>query len=54
MEVFLNSLFPVPPDPPLIRDSNGRELLTHDIGPYEVDEDLSLDCEVTGGEGEIK
>ena len=44
------SSFSVPPDKPLIRASDGQEYHTHEIGPYEVDQDLNLDCEVTGGE----
>ncbi len=30
--------------------TDGKELLSYEIGPYEVDEDLVLDCEVTGGQ----
>lgn len=41
--------FSVPPDKPTIRNQNGRELLSYEIGPYEIDEDLMIDCEVTGG-----
>jgi hypothetical protein len=33
----------------LIRDRQGQELLTYDIGPYEIEQDLILECEVTGG-----
>ena len=34
----------------MIRDRHGQELLTYDIGPYEIEQDLILECEVTGGE----
>ncbi len=33
----------------MIRDRSGNNLLTYEIGPYEVDQDLVLECEVTGG-----
>ncbi len=41
----------MPPDKPVIRDRDGAQLLGYEIGSYEVDEDLVLDCDVTGGEG---
>lgn len=47
--VKLNLTIIVPPDKPTIRNQNGRELLSYEIGPYEIDEDLMIDCEVTGG-----
>jgi len=40
----------VPPEKPLIRDRHGQELLMYDIGPYEIEQDLILECEVSGGE----
>ena len=43
-------LVSVPPEKPLIRDRHGQEMLTYDIGPYEIEQDLILECEVTGGE----
>ncbi len=45
-------LFPstVPPEKPLVRGADGRELLDYEIGPFEVDQDLQLDCEVAGGD----
>ena len=49
----LTSMFvhvPVPPEKPLIRDRHGQELLMYDIGPYEIEQDLILECEVSGGE----
>ena len=39
----------VPPKKPLIKNKEGQILRSYEIGPYEVDEDLVLDCEVTGG-----
>lgn len=47
--VKLNLTIIVPPDKPIIRDQNGQELVTYEIGPYEVGQNLVLDCEVTGG-----
>ena len=44
-----NSLFAVPPDDPIIRNQNGQELSTYEIGPYEVGQNLILDCQVSGG-----
>ena len=42
-------MFSVPPDEPVIRNQNGQEMLTYEIGPYEVGQNLILDCEVSGG-----
>ena len=43
---------PVPPDKPVIRGRDGAEVTTAsgEVGPYEVDEDLVLECEVSGGQ----
>lgn len=32
-----------------MRNQNGQELATYEIGPYEVGQKLILDCEVSGG-----
>ena len=40
----------MPPSKPVIRDERSmRDVLTYDVGPYEIDEDLVLECRVTGG-----
>ena len=39
----------VPPNEPVIRNKNGQELISREIGPYEVGHNLILDCEVSGG-----
>ena len=44
------SFIPVPPDKPIIRNQDGQEIISYEIGPYEIDEDLMIDCEVIGGE----
>lgn len=50
--MVLNRLFSlsVPPDKPIIRNQEGQEMVSYEIGPYEIDEDLMIDCEVIGGE----
>ena len=35
----------------MIRNPNGQELHQFEIGPYEVGQDLILNCEVSGGKG---
>ena len=47
--VKLNLSIIVPPDDPIIRNQNGAELSTYEIGPYEVGQNLILDCQVSGG-----
>ncbi len=48
----LSPTLSVPPDKPVIRGRDGEEVLTGEVGPYEVEEDLVLECEVTGGQQE--
>ena len=33
----------------MVRNQNGQELTTYEIGPYEVGQKLKLNCEVSGG-----
>ena len=47
--VKLNLSIIVPPNDPIIRNQNGQELSTYEIGPYEVGQNLILDCQVSGG-----
>ena len=42
----------MPPDKPIIRNQDGQELASYEIGPYEIDEDLMIDCEVIGGKND--
>ena len=49
LEFNFENSFPVPPDDPIIRNQNGQELSTYEIGPYEVGQNLILDCQVSGG-----
>jgi hypothetical protein len=51
--LFLCYLISVPPEKPVVRDRHGQELLMYDIGPYEIEQDLILECEVSGGELKI-
>ena len=44
---------PVPPDKPVLKLPSGREVHSYEIGPFEVDQDLVLECDVTGGNVEI-
>ena len=46
----LNLTIVVPPEAPVIRNKNGQVLAHHEIGPYEIGQDLVLECEVMGGE----
>ena len=46
---FFFLLFLVPPNEPIIRNQNGQEMLYREVGPYEVGDNLILDCEVSGG-----
>ena len=39
----------VPPSPPTISDADGQEVPSRQVGPYEIDDDLVLDCHVRGG-----
>jgi len=39
----------VPPERPIIRDINAVDVLNYEVGPFEVDQDLVLECEVHGG-----
>ncbi len=39
----------VPPSEPIIKTQSGQEVTTFEIGPYEVGQDLALECEVNGG-----
>ena len=43
-------IFSVPPNEPVVRNQKGEELFSREIGPYEVGQNLILDCEVSGGE----
>ena len=46
---FFFTFFLVPPNEPIIRNQNGQEMLYREAGPYEVGDNLILDCEVSGG-----
>ena len=46
---FLISTYIVPPEKPVIRNREGQELTSYEVGPFEVDQDIVLDCEVSGG-----
>jgi hypothetical protein len=37
----------------VIRDRHGQELLMYEVGPYEIEQDLILECEVSGGECDV-
>ena len=39
----------MPPSRPVISNADGRELPGQQAGPYEIDDDLVLDCHVRGG-----
>ena len=47
--IFFHFFFLVPPNQPIIRNQNGQEMLYREAGPYEVGDNLILDCEVSGG-----
>ena len=47
--IFFFYFFLVPPNEPIIRNQNGQEMLYREAGPYEVGDNLILDCEVSGG-----
>ena len=47
--IFFFTFFLVPPNEPIIRNQNGQEMLYREVGPYEVGDNLILDCEVSGG-----
>ena len=46
----LNLTIIVPPEKPILRNRNGQVISTHEVGPFEVGDDLEIDCEVIGGD----
>ena len=44
-----SSTVAVPPSPPTISNADGQEQPGLQVGPYEIDDDLVLDCHVRGG-----
>ena len=46
----LNLTIIVPPEKPILRNRNGQVLSTYEVGPFEVGQDLEIDCEVIGGD----
>lgn len=40
----------MPPDKPIIRAHGGQIITSYEVGPYEIGQDLVLECEVHGGD----
>ena len=43
----------VPPNIPMIRNKSGKIIGNYEVGPFEIGQDLVLECEVKGGKDDF-